>query len=102
MAGWPAWLAAAGLVVIAGTGPVRERLRVREIDDDEGQRLMRIIRRSAGSVVTWRRAQMVLLSAQGMDTPAIARVAFTSEDPGVASRGSRFNPLSSTEFLQVR
>jgi hypothetical protein len=25
-------------------------------------------------------AQMVLLSAQGMDVPAIARVAFTSED----------------------
>jgi transposase len=30
--------------------------------------------------VTWRRAQMVLLSAQGMDVPAIAKVAFTSED----------------------
>ena len=57
-----------------------ERLRVREIDDDEGQRLVRIIRRGSGSVVTWRRAQMVLLSAQGMDVPAIARVAFTSED----------------------
>jgi transposase len=59
---------------------VTERLRVREIDDDEGQRLVRIIRRCSGSVVTWRRAQMVLLSAQGMDVPAIARVAFTSED----------------------
>jgi len=34
----------------------------------------------SGSVVTWRRAQMVLLSAQGMDVPAIARVAFTSQD----------------------
>jgi transposase len=31
-------------------------------------------------VVTWRRAQMVLLSAQGMDVAAIARVAFTSQD----------------------
>ena len=41
---------------------------------------MRIIRRGAGSVVTWRRAQMVLLSAQGMDVAAIAKVAFTSED----------------------
>jgi transposase len=59
---------------------VGERLRVREIDDDEGQRLVRIIRRGSGSVVTWRRAQMVLLSAQGMDVPAIAKVAFTSED----------------------
>jgi hypothetical protein len=51
-----------------------------EIDDDEGRRLVRIIRRGSGSVVTWRRAQMVLLSAQGMDAPAIAKVAFTSED----------------------
>ena len=57
-----------------------ERLRVREIDDDEGRRLVRIIRRGSGSVVTWRRAQMVLLSAQGMGVPAIAKVAFTSED----------------------
>jgi transposase len=30
--------------------------------------------------VTWRRAQMVLLSAQGMDVPAIAKVTFTSPD----------------------
>ena len=41
---------------------------------------MRIIRRGSGSVVTWRRAQMVLLSAQGMDVTAIEEVAFTSED----------------------
>ena len=67
-------------MLIAGTGPVTERLRVREIDDDEGRRLVRIIRRATGSVVTWRRAQMVLLSAQGMDAAGIARVAFTSED----------------------
>jgi transposase len=53
---------------------------VREIDDDEGRRLVRIIRRGSGSVVTWRRAQMVLLPAQGMDAAAIAKVAFTSED----------------------
>jgi transposase len=67
-------------VRIAETGPVSERLRVREIDDDEGRRLVRIVRRGSGSVVTWRRAQMVLLSAQGMDAAAIAKVAFTSED----------------------
>jgi len=67
-------------VLIPETGPVTERLRVREIDDDEGQRLVRIVHRGTGSVVTWRRAQMVLLSAQGMDVPAIAKVAFTSED----------------------
>ena len=31
----------------------------------------------SGSVVTWRRAQMVLLSAEGMDMAAIAKVALT-------------------------
>jgi transposase len=67
-------------VLIAETGPVTERVRAREIDDDEGRRLVRIVRRDSGSVVTWRRAQMVLLSAQGMDVPGIAKVAFTSED----------------------
>jgi transposase len=67
-------------VVVAETGPVAERVRVREIDDDEGRRLVRIVRRGSGSVVTWRRAQMVLLSAQGMEVTAIAKVAFTSED----------------------
>jgi transposase len=58
----------------------RERLRVREIANDEGNRLLGIVRRSSGSVVTWRRAQMVLLSAQGMDVEQIAKVAFTSPD----------------------
>ncbi|MFF4543612.1 IS630 family transposase [Streptomyces sp. NPDC001406] len=57
-----------------------ERVRVRGIDDDEGRRLLRIIRRGTGSVVTWRRAQMVLLSAQGMDVAKIAEVTFTSAD----------------------
>jgi hypothetical protein len=31
-------------------------------------------------VVTWRRAQMILLSAQGMPVPRIAEVTFTSAD----------------------
>ncbi|WP_329172816.1 IS630 family transposase [Streptomyces sp. NBC_01477] len=57
-----------------------ERVRVREIDDDEGRRLLRIVRRGTGSVVTWRRAQMVLLSAQGMPVAKIAEVTFTSPD----------------------
>jgi transposase len=59
---------------------VREGIRIREITSDEGNRLLRIVRRSSGSVVTWRRAQMVLLSAQGMDVAQIAKVAFTSPD----------------------
>ena len=57
-----------------------ERVRVRELSNDEGQRLLRIVRRSSGSVVTWRRAQMVLLSAQGMDPTQIATVTFSSPD----------------------
>jgi transposase len=56
------------------------RVQVREISNDEGNRLLRIVRRSSGSVVTWRRAQMVLLSAQGMDPAGIAEVTFTSRD----------------------
>jgi transposase len=59
---------------------VAERVRVREITSQEGNRLLRIVRRSSGSVVTWRRAQMVLLSAQGMDIAQIAQVSFTSPD----------------------
>src|SRR6266699_6281055 len=57
-----------------------ERVRVREITNEEGNRLLKIVRRSSGSVVTWRRAQIVLWSAQGMDVQQIAPLAFTSED----------------------
>jgi hypothetical protein len=53
-------------MLVTEAGPVSERLRVREIGDDEGRRLVRINRRGSGSVVTWRRAQMVLLSAHGI------------------------------------
>jgi transposase len=56
------------------------RVQVRPISNDEGTKLLRIVRRSSGSVVTWRRAQMVLLSAQGMAVPQIAEVTFTSAD----------------------
>src|SRR3989440_8320706 len=55
-------------------------VQVRPISNDEGNRLLRIVRRGTGSVVTWRRAQMVLLSAQGMPVAKIAEVTFTSAD----------------------
>jgi len=58
----------------------REGLRVREVPEVEGNRLLRIVRRSCGSVVTWRRAQMALLSVQGMDVAGIATATFTSAD----------------------
>jgi transposase len=56
------------------------KVRVRAISNEDGNRLLRIVRRSSGSVVTWRRAQMILLSAQGMDAARIAEVTFTSAD----------------------
>jgi len=62
------------------TWQMAERVQVREFDDDEGRRLLRVVRRGTGSVVTWRRAQMVLLSAQKMSVAKIAEVTFTSED----------------------
>jgi len=57
-----------------------ERVQVRDLTNDEGRKLLSIVRRGSGSVVRWRRAQIVLWSAQRMDVPAIARIAFTSED----------------------
>jgi transposase len=64
-----------------GTGAIMATgVRVRAITNEEGHRLLRIVRRSSGSVVTWRRAQMILLSAQGMDAGRIAEVTFTSPD----------------------
>jgi transposase len=57
-----------------------ERVQVRDLSNDEGRKLLSIVRRGSGSVVRWRRAQIVLWSAQRMDVPAIAKIAFTSED----------------------
>jgi transposase len=57
-----------------------ERVFVRDLVADEGRKLLSIVRRGTGSVVRWRRAQIVLWSAQRMDVPAIAKIAFTSED----------------------
>ena len=56
------------------------RVVLREISNDEGNRLLRIVRRTSGSVVTWRRAQIVLLSAQGMTPTRISEVVFTDPD----------------------
>jgi len=56
------------------------RVVLREITSEEGNRLLRIVRRTSGSVVTWRRAQIVLLSAQGMSAPGISEVVFTDPD----------------------
>jgi transposase len=59
---------------------VAARVTLREVSNEEGQRLLRIVRRTSGSVVTWRRAQIVLLSAQGMTPTKISEVVFTDPD----------------------
>jgi transposase len=56
------------------------RVELREISNEEGNRLLRMIRRSSGSIVTWRRAQIVLLAAQRMPAPRIAEVVFSDPD----------------------
>jgi hypothetical protein len=67
-------------------GGMAGRVRVGEISDDEGNRLKRIVRRGSGSVVTWRRAQMVLWSAQGMSV--------APGDPDVVFCLDEFGPLN--------
>jgi transposase len=57
-----------------------ERVLVRDLAPQEGQKLLQIIRRGSGSVVRWRRAQIVLWSAQRMSVQQIAEIAFTSQD----------------------
>ena len=80
-------------------------LRVRRLTDQEGRELQRIVRRGGGktegSVVSWRRASVVLASAGGNTVPVIARLAATSRDrvrevihrfndEGMASLGPRW------------
>ena len=50
------------------------RVELRVISNEEGNRLLRIVRRGSGSVVTWRRTQIVLLAAQRTPGARIAEV----------------------------
>lgn len=55
-------------------------VRVRELSENEAKRLQRIVRRGAKDIVTWRRATVVLASAQGQKVSVIAKLVQTSED----------------------
>ena len=70
------------IVVRSGAWWRRDGLRVREASNDEGTRLLWIVRRNSESAVTWRRAPMPPLSVQGRDVAEIAKVTFTSPGPG--------------------
>jgi transposase len=54
-------------------------VRVREINDDEGNRPRRIVRHHQ-SAIEVKRAQVILASAQGFTPPKIALIALMSED----------------------
>jgi transposase len=56
------------------------RVFVRDLAPEEGRKLLSIIRRGSGSVVRWRRSQIVLWSAQRMSVQQIAKIAFASPD----------------------
>jgi hypothetical protein len=82
---------------------MRERVwvRVRDLVDDEGNRRLRIVQRASAPVVMWRRAQMVLLSARGMDVAPSAEVSFTSPDR-VRARYARLLSAHARQTLRHR
>src|SRR3954451_18404232 len=61
-----------------------ELVKVRRLSDEEGQRLLRIVRRgepkATKTVIRYRRAMVVLASASGNTVPAIARLGAADED----------------------
>jgi len=59
---------------------------------------LRMVRRDAGSIVTWRRAQIVLLAAQRTPGP-IARVVFRDQD-GVREVLGNFNRIGSRRGIR--
>jgi transposase len=56
------------------------RVELREIRNEEGNRLPRIVRRESGSVLSWRRAQVLVLAAQRMPPARIAELVFSDPD----------------------
>ncbi|MEU0431914.1 IS630 family transposase [Streptomyces sp. NPDC006290] len=55
-------------------------VRVRTLTKQEGQKLLRIVRRGSTSTVQFRRAMMLLASAGGNTVPVIARLVQADED----------------------
>src|SRR3954464_10167184 len=73
-----------------------ERVKARRLSDEEGRRLLQIVRRGepkmTKSVIRYRRAMVVLASASGNSVPAIARLVAADEDT-VREVIHRFNEL---------
>ena len=57
---------ALGVILFASANrrfDVSQPLQLRPISNEEGNRLLRMVRRGAGNIVTWRRTQIVLWAA---------------------------------------
>jgi len=57
-----------------------EPVRARRLTEEEGQRLVRIVRRGRGHPIRVRRATIILASSSGTPVPAIARLVAADED----------------------
>src|SRR5271169_2758817 len=64
---------------VAGGG-MAEPVRARRLTDQEGQRLLQIVRRGKHEPVRVRRAMIIMASASGTLVPAIARLVAAGED----------------------
>src|SRR6266511_25741 len=69
-------------------GPVRAR----RLTEDEGRRLLQIVRRGRQGTIRVRRAMMIMASASGTPVPAIARLVAADEDT-VREVIHRFNAI---------
>jgi len=59
---------------------VSEPVRARRLSDEEGRRLLQIVRRGKHGSVRMRRAMIIMASASGTLVPAIARLVAADED----------------------
>ncbi len=57
-----------------------EPVRARRLSDEEGRRLLQIVRRGKHGSVRVRRAMIIMASASGTLVPAIARLVAAGED----------------------
>src|SRR6266576_3320308 len=57
-----------------------EPVRARRLSDEEGRRLLQIVRRGKHGSVRVRRAMIIMASASGTRVPAIARLVAADED----------------------
>ena len=55
-------------------------VRARRLTDDEGQFLLRLVRRGRGDAIRYRRGLMILASSSGTPVPAIARLVAADPD----------------------